>query len=75
MKKKFRPITAATEIIYKDEDGAFGDSGKFYTWDDITEIWDDLHEEDPIMIGYTSFDDWWAETSQWFSKYELNRID
>lgn len=75
MKKKFRPITAATETIYKDEDGAFGDSGKLYTWDEITDIWDELHEVDPVMNGYTSFDDWWSDTSPYFSKYEIKRID
>lgn len=39
--KKFtaNPIYSTdSEIIYKDNDGAFGDSGKFYTWDEITEI-------------------------------------
>lgn len=75
MKKKFRPITAATEIVYKDEDGAFGDSGRFFTWNDILEIWEDYHEDDILMSKYDSFDEWWADYSQYFPKYELKRID
>ena len=75
--KKFtvNPIYSAdSEFIWKDNDGALGDSGKFYTWNEITEIWDDLHEKDPTMCKYESFDEWWADTSQWFSKYKLTAI-
>lgn len=58
-------ITSTTWI---DVDGAFGEKGAKYTDQEIREYWDEDHDDDPTMMEYSSFEDWWEDTKEWMKE-------
>lgn len=51
---------------YIDEQGILGEPGASYNYDELWEIYDELHEEDPAMNEYDSFDYWFKDTKKYF---------
>ena len=50
---------------YVDDNGEFGEPGATYNMRDIKEYWNNENMSDPVLEGYASFDEWWADTSSW----------
>jgi len=58
-------ITSTTWI---DVDGGFGEVGAKYTDEEIRDYWDKEQDNDPVLKEYKSFEEWWADTKQWFKE-------
>lgn len=54
-----KPINEA--MIYTDVDGFLGEPGETYTMSQFRRMWQDK-DNDPVMSGYGSFEEWVAET-------------
>lgn len=53
----------AKDTFYKDVGGGFGgDNGEVYSLEEIMEMWNSEHDNDPCMQEYGSFDDWFYDT-------------
>lgn len=65
-------INASNDIgeRFVDTDGFFGVPGKEISWNEITEYWNNNHEDDPILAKYPTFDAWWSDTSTFLMPIE-----
>lgn len=54
-----QPIGTAS---YIDVDGLFGERGAEYTDQDMKEYWDEAHDDDPVLMGFPTFDAWYKAT-------------
>ena len=53
----------AKDTFYKDVGGGFGgENGEVYSLEEIMQMWNSEHDNDPCMMEYDSFDDWFADT-------------
>lgn len=59
------------EIFYLDADGAFGEPDEYITLGDIKRYWNDESENDPVLLEFESFDDWWTDTQQNYRMEEV----
>lgn len=65
-------INASNDVEerFVDTDGFFGVPGKEISWSEITEYWNNNHEDDPILAKYPTFDAWWSDTSTFLMPIE-----
>lgn len=61
-----KPDVVKGATYYVDTQGMLGEPGQQYDYDQLWEIWDDNHEDDPVMNEYDSFDYWLRDTVKWF---------
>lgn len=61
-----KPDVVKGATYYVDTQGMLGEPGQQYDYDQLWEIWDDNHEDDPVMDEYDSFDYWLRDTVKWF---------
>lgn len=56
------------EITYYDADDVlgYGRDGEV-SFAEIKQLWNSLHHDDPCMMEYPSFEDWWKDTKQWLT--------
>ena len=49
----------ASEVMYLDPDGnMFGEPRARYSFSDIKRYWDEEHDDDPVLMQFNSFDEW-----------------
>lgn len=59
------PESAKTEY-YADAQGTFGgDENDIYSLEDLMIMWNSEHNNDPSMMEYDTFEDWWEDTKRW----------
>ena len=51
---------------YEDVYGSFGDPGQVYSLAVIKMYWNNNRYSDPVLESYSSFDEWWKDTKNYF---------
>ena len=51
------------EDVYEDVNGVMGPVGDTYTESDMQDYWDMNFESDPVLLEYSSFEEWFAATT------------
>lgn len=57
--------------VFRDPNGVFGLApDETITYSEIEEYWDENHDDDPSLEQYTSFQEWWNDTSEWLEEVD-----
>lgn len=70
-----KPVVSADEL-YIDDSGMLGEPGARYSYHELKQIYDEGKEYDPVIREYSTFDDWFNDTSEYLWKVNASsKID